>query len=110
MPEAAMHKGDGAPSWEYQIGASRKLLGMQSETKPSRMKSPPQHQLWVGVLPPNTTHVEPPLSRREHIYHEQTYVVVASATMARRVVAMSGILIPGRMVTAPKRKARRYSG
>lgn len=110
MPEAAVNEDNRAPSREYQIRAPRQILTVQPEAKAECVQTAAQQQFGLRVFATYAAHVETPLRRRKHIHHGDDQAPIASATTSFSAVVISATLMPGRKVTAPKRKLRRYSG
>lgn len=108
VPEAPVDEHNGLVARKDDVGTAGQIPAMKTEAESQLVKAAAEHKLRFGVLTPDTTHVEPPLRRRKDVGH-RGQGAVASATIACRAAVTSGTLIPGRSVTAPKRKLRRYS-
>src|SRR5438874_8310445 len=108
MPEAAMHECDSPVPREHKIRASGQFAAVKPEAQSHRVQSAPHEHFGSRVATPDPAHVEPALSRCENVRHHAR--PPASATIVRRHERKSGALMPGRIVTAPKRKVSRYLG
>ncbi len=110
VPETAVHENNGASGREYKVGPAGKVPAMQAETETERVQTAAQRQFGFRVTAADAAHVEAALFRREHVHHDRPHIAIASATILSSAAAISPRAIPGRSVTAPKRKVCRYSG
>ena len=87
----------------------RQIPAVKAKPQAARMQAAPQQELGLGVAAADAAHVE----RRCSGVRTSTMTVpqaAASAVIVRSARTNSAIVIPGRIVTAPKRKLLRYSG
>src|SRR6516162_5930056 len=103
VPEATVNHHHGAVTGQYEVRPARQGGRMQTKAQSRRMQTTAQLNLGFCVLAANAAHIEPALFGGEHIHFQETPCTVASATICRSVEAISGTVIAGRKVTAPKR-------
>jgi len=56
MPKTAMHHYYCPVFWQHDIGATRKVFGMEAEPAAARVESAADHDFWPRVLGPEASH------------------------------------------------------
>ena len=103
VPETSVCEDDTSMLGKHHIRFPRQILPVQPEAKSACMQAAPKNQFGLRIPAPDSTHVEPALLFRQDISHGRRHSV-ASVTIALSVDLNSSEVMPGRSVTAPKRK------
>jgi hypothetical protein len=69
MPEAAIDENHGVEVREHKIRTAGQVAAVKTEAKAACVQTTAHQHLWLGVLAPDTAHIEPPLLRCQNISH-----------------------------------------